>query len=184
MTTAEQLRAALEHACIMDELPHESVGRFFGIGGLFEIDFFAVWQASFSYNLLSIADFHHMLESRTVASHFCDMLPKLAARGNPYAKKLLEMIPPALVECMFAVLPPLQPPLVDDEALQARRFEFVDMVVSLKEDHQLFQSTEAEVQEAGLVLRKMATAHSDLAEAKEALKALEAWELKDEQYFS
>ena len=51
-------------------------------------------------------------------------------------------------------------------------------------DGQVFQSTEAEVQEAGLGLRKMATAHSDLAEAKEALKALEAWELKDEQYFS
>ena len=183
MTTAEQLRAALEHACIMDELPHESVGRFFGIGGLYEIDFFAVWQASFSYHLLSIADFHQMLESRMVASHFCDMLPKLAERGNPYAKKLLK-IPPALMEYMFADLPPLQPSLVDDEAIQARRFEFVDMVVSLKEGHQLFQSTEAEVQEAGLVLRKMATAHSDLAEAKEALKALEAWEQKDEQYFS
>ena len=84
---------------------------------------------------------------------------------------------------MFADLPPLQPSLVDDEALQAWRIEFMDMVTSLKEDGQLFQSTEAEVQEAGLTLRKLATAHSDLAEAKEALKALEAWELKDEQYF-
>ena len=182
MTTAEQLRAALEHACIMDELPHESVGRFFGIGGLYEIDFFAVWQASFSYHLLSIADFHQMLESRMVASHFCDMLPKLAERGNPYAKKLLK-IPPALMECMFAVLPPLRPSLVDDETLKALRFEFMDMVTSLKVDGQVFQSTEAEVQEAGLGLRKMAAAHSNLAEAKEALKALEAWELKDELYF-
>ena len=183
MTTAEQLRATLEQSIIMDELPPETVGRFFGIRSSCALDFFAAWKEIFDYHELSIADFHQMLESGTVASRFCDMLPKLAARGNPYAKKLLEMIPPALMECMFASLPPLQPSLVDDEALQARRFEFVDMVVSLKEDHQLFQSTEAEVQEAGLVLRKMATAHSNLAEAKEALKALEAWEQKDELYF-
>ena len=182
MTIAEQLRAALEHACIMDELPHESVGRFFGIGGLYEIDVFAVWQASFSYHLLSIADFHQMLESCTVASHFCDMLPKLAARGNSYAKKLLK-IPPTVMECMFADLPPMQPSLVNDEALKARRYEFMDMITSLKEDGQVFQSTEAKVQEAGLGLRKMATAHSNLAEAKGALKALEAWEQKDELYF-
>jgi hypothetical protein len=167
----------------MDELPHESVGRFFGIGGLYEIDFFAVWQASFSYHLLSIADFHQMLESGRVALHFCDMLPKLAERGNPYAKKLLK-IPPTVMERMFAVLRPLRPSLVDDETLKALRFEFVDMVTSLKVDGQVFQSTEDEVQEAGLGPRKMATAHGDLAEAKEALKALEASELKDEQYFS
>ena len=183
MTTAEQLRTALERACIMDELPHESVGRFFGIGGLYEIDFFAVWQPSFSYHLLSIADFHQMLESGTVASHFCDMLPTLAERGNPYAKKLLK-IPPAAMEYMFADLPPMRPSLVDDETLKALRFEFMDMVTSLKVDGQVFQSTEAEVQEAGVGIRKMATAHSDLAEAKEAFKALEAWEMKDEQYLS
>jgi hypothetical protein len=182
MTTAEQLRAALEHACIMDELPHESVGRFFGIGGLYEIDFFAVWQASFSYHLLSIADFHQMLESGTVASRFSTMLPKLAERGNPYVKKLLK-IPSTVMEHMFAVLPPLRPSLVDDETLKALRYEFMDMVTSLKEDHQLFQSTEAEVQEACLALGKLAAAHSNLAEAKEALKALEAWEQKDELYF-
>ena len=57
-------------------------------------------------------------------------------------------------------------------------------MLSLKVDGQVFKSTEAEVQEARLGLRKMATAHSDLAEAKEALKAFEAWEVKDEQYFS
>ena len=183
MTTAEQLRAALERSIIMDELPHESVGRFFGIGGLYKIDFFAVWKQIFDYHLLFIADFHQMLESGTVASRFCTMLPKLAERGNPYVKKLLK-IPPTVMERMFADLPPLQPSLVDDEALKALRFEFMDMVTSLKEDHQLFQSTEAEVQEASLGLRKMATAHSDLAEAKEAFKALAAWEQKDEQYFS
>ena len=182
MTAAEQLRTALERACIMDELPHESVGRFFGIGGLYEIDFFAVWQASFSYHLLSIADFHQMLESGTVALHFCDMLPKLAERGNPYAKKLLK-IQPTVMERMFAVLPPLRSSLVDDETRKALQFEFMDLVTSLKVDGQVFQSTEAEVLEASLGLRKMATAHSNLAEAKEALKALEAWELKDELCF-
>ena len=108
MTTAEQLRTALEQSIIMDELPPETVGRFFGIGGLYEIDFFAVWKGIFDYHELSIADFHQMLESGTVASRFSIMLPKLAERGNPYAKKLLK-IPPALMECMFAVLPPLRP---------------------------------------------------------------------------
>ena len=73
--------------------------------------------------------------------------------------------------------------LVDDETLKALRYEFMDMVTALIVDGQVFQSTEAEVQEAGLGLRKMATAHSDLAEAKKALKALEAWEQKDELYF-
>ena len=73
--------------------------------------------------------------------------------------------------------------LVNDEALKARRYEFMDMVTSLKVDGQVFPYTEAEVQEAGLGLRKMATAHSHLAEAKEALKALDAWEQKDELYF-
>ena len=106
-----------------------------------------------------------MLESGTVALHFCDMLPKLAERGNPYAKKLLK-IPSTVMEHMFAVLPPLRPSLVDDEMLKALRLEFIDMVTSLEVDGQVFQSTEAEVQEAGLGLRKMATAHSDLAEAQ------------------
>ena len=170
MTTAEQLRAALEHACIMDELPHESVGRFFGIGGLFEIDFFAVWQASFAYHLLSIADFHQMLESGTVALHFCDMLPKLAERGNPYAKKLLK-IPPTVMERMFAVLPPLRPSLVDDETLKALRFEFMDMVTSLKVDGQVFQSTEAEVQEASLGLRKMVNSTQRSCRSKGGLES-------------
>jgi hypothetical protein len=183
MTTAEQLRATLEQSIIMDELPPETVGRFFGIRSSCALDFFAAWKEIFDYHELSIADFHQMLESGTVASRFSTMLPKLAERGNPYVKKLLK-IPPTVMERMFADLPPLQPSLVDDKALQARRFEFMDMVTSLKVDGQVFQSTEAEVQEAGLTLRKMATAHSDLAEAKEALKALEAWELKDEQYFS
>jgi len=182
MTTAEQLRATLEQSIIMDELPPETVGRFFGIRSSCKLDFFAAWKQIFDYHVLSIADFHQILESGTVASRFSTMLLKLAERGNPYVKKLLK-IPPTVMERMFADLPPLQPSLVDDEALQARRFEFVDMVTSLKEDGQLFQSTEAEVQEAGLALRKMATAHSDLAEAKEALKALEAWEQKDELYF-
>ena len=112
MTTAEQLRATLEHSIIMDELPPETVGRFFGIRSSCKLDFFAAWKQIFDYHLLSIADFHQMLESGTVASHVCDMLPTLAARGNPYAKKLLK-IPPAAMEYMFADLPPLQPSPAD-----------------------------------------------------------------------
>ena len=108
MTTAEQLRATLEHSIIMDELPPETVGRFFGIRSSCQLDFFAAWKQIFDYHVLSIADFHQMLESGTVASRFCTMLPKLAERGNPYVKKLLK-IPPTVMERMFADLPPLQP---------------------------------------------------------------------------